>query len=183
MSTITITFDHPQADIPKYKFSDRIAVKDDCSPKTWLTGEVIGMVLEAESYSPRWWYSIKLDAPHGLTEEYLEDDLIAATEIAFFQVEWEQLEASPTVQESDTSSLPKFQAGARVRLNAQSGFSNLIKDFAVVVSSKYVNSRYWSGWTYRLINENLNSPIEIGEIWLELAPTTAEATDKHPVSK
>lgn len=182
MPTITITFDHPQASLPKYKFGDYVAVKDDCPPKTWLTGEVVGLMLETESYSPRWWCSIKLGAPHGLTEEYLEDDLIPATEIAFCQAEWEQLEAKP-MQESGTSSLPKFQPGMRVRLSAESGFSNLLKDFAEVVSSKYVRHDCWCGWTYLLTNKDLTKPIEIGEIWLELAPTTTEATHKRPVSK
>lgn len=177
MPTITITFDHPQAPIPKYKFGERIAVKDDYHPQNWLTGEVVGLTLETEIFSPRWWYSVRYDLPVGYTEDHAEDELVPETEIV------EQIEAKGS-EDDNYAPLPKFQAGARVRLNAQSGFSNLIKDFALVVSSKYVTSKYWSGWTYELTNENLTSPIEIGEIWLELAPTTAEAlTDKHPVSK
>ena len=182
MPSITITFEHSQADVPRYTFGHHIAVKDDCAPKDWITGEIVGLILETEVYSPRWWYSIKLEFPHGLTEEYLEEDVIPVTEIAGLQAEWERLEAKP-MQESDTSSLPKFQPGMRVRLNAESGFSNLIKDFAVVVSSKYVRHDCWFGWTYLLTNKDLTKPIEIGEIWLELAPTTAETTHKRPVSK
>lgn len=171
MPAITITFEHQQAETPKYTFGDRLAVKDDCAPKDWLTGEVVGMVLETEIFSPCWWYSIKLDAPHGLTEEYLEDDVIRLTEIARLQAEWELLEANP-MQESNYSSLPKFEPGMQVKLNAASGFNrfnNLLKDFAFVVSSKYVSNEHWSGWVYKLTSENLTSPIEIGEIWLELS--------------
>jgi hypothetical protein len=76
------------------------------------------------------------------------------------------------LQEKAPSSLPKFQPGARVKLNAESGFNNLIRDFAIVVSSKYVSNEYWSGWTYKLTNKDLIKQIEIGEVWLELVPST-----------
>jgi len=181
---ITISFEHPEVKAPQYKFGDKVAVKDDCPPKNWLTGEVVGMVLETESYSPRWWYSIKLDAPHGLTEEYLEDDVTAATEIVLEQAEWEHLEANPTVQESNHYPLSKFEPGMRVKLNSRCGLGSLL-DIAVVVSSKYVTSEYWSGWTYELINENLTSPVSIGEIWLELVPSTTHslAVEQPSVTK
>lgn len=162
MPTITITFEHPQASLPKYKFGDRLAVKGDNPATGWLVGEIVGMALETEVFQPRWWYSIKLDFPPGYTEEYQEDELIPATEIPGQQ----------QAQENAPIPLPKFQVGTKVRLAAGSGFSNFIKDFAIVVSSKYVTSKYWSGWTYRLINENLTSPISIGEIWLESVPST-----------
>ena len=184
MPSITITFEHQQAESPKYTFGDRLAITDDCAPKNWLVGEVIGLILEPEIYSPRWWYSIKLDTPHGLTEEYLENDVIPATEIAVLQREWERLEANP-MRESNQNQLPKFQPGVRVRLNAESGFNNLLRDFAVVVSSKYVSNEYWSGWTYKLTNKDLTKPIEIGEVWLELVPSTTypSVVEQPSVSK
>jgi len=181
MPTINITFDHPQASVPKYKFSDHLAVKDDNSPREWLVGEVVGLTLETESYLPRWWYSIKLDVPHGLTEEYLEDDVIPATEIGLLQAEWECLEVN-WQKEDDYNPLPKFQPGMRVKFNKQSGY-NLLLEFAEVVTSRYVRNHSWSGWVYKLDNKNLTEPIEIGEIWLELAANTAEAPNKHSISK
>ncbi len=170
MPTITITFEHQQAEVPKYTFGDHLLVIANCAPQDWLIGEVVGMTLETEIYSPRWWYSLKLNSPLGY-EEYAQDELVPTTQIAVLQAEWEQTEAN-WVQEDDQKLLPKFQPGTRVRLNAESGFNNLLKDFAVVVSSNYVTGKYWSGWTYKLTNKDLTKPIEIGEVWLELAPST-----------
>lgn len=182
MPTITITFDYPQACVPKYKFGDRIAVKENCHPMHWLTGEVIGLTLETEIFKPCWSYNIKLDLPVGYTEEHTESELVPEVET---QQQAELTDGKSIVnQRNNQKKMPKFQPGMRVRLSAESGgFQDLIKDFALVVSSKYVSNKSWSGWIYKLITKNLAKPIEIGEIWLELAPTTTEATDKHPVSK
>ncbi len=171
MPTITITFDYPKAEVPKYKFGDRIAIIDDNSPKHWLSGEVVGMTLETQIYKPCWSYSVMLDLPVGYTEEYEESELVPETKIVIEQLGRERSLADD-IQTNHHIPLPKFQLGTRVRLNAESGFSNLIKDFALVVSSKYVSDESWSGWTYKLTNEDLTKPVEIGEIWLELAPTT-----------
>lgn len=182
MSTITITFDYPQACVPKYKFGDRIAVIDNCNPKHWLTGEVIGLTLETEIFKPCWSYTVKLDVPVGYTEEHTESELVPETE-AQKQASLADFKSIVNPR-NNHKTLPKFQPGMRVRLSAESGgFQNLIKGFAEVVSSEYVSNDSWSGWAYKLTTKNLAKPIEIGEIWLELAPTTTEATDKHPVSK
>jgi hypothetical protein len=82
MPIITITFKHQQAKPPKYTFGDRIAVKDNCAPKDWLTGEIVGLTLEQEVFQPCWWYSVKLAFPPGYTEEYQEDELVLATWLA-----------------------------------------------------------------------------------------------------
>lgn len=161
MSSITITFEYPQASPPKYKFGDKVAVKENCPPKNWLTGEVIGLTLLTEVFKPCWWYSIKLDFPPDYTEEHQEVELVLVTEIQAQQV-----------QERGSIPLPKFQTGMRVKLKDASVFSNLFRDFAVVVSSKYVTGKYWSGWTYELTTKNLSHPIEIGENWLDSVPST-----------
>lgn len=179
MSFITITFEYPQACVPKYKFGDRIAVKDNCAFKHWLTGEVVGMTLETEIYKPCWSYTIKLDLPVGYTEEHTESELISETE-ANKQAEVAEYKGIVNPRNNHKTK-PKFQPGMQVRLNAESGFQNLIKGFALVVSSKYICNESWSGWTYKLTTKNLAKPIEIGEIWLELAPTT-ELVDKHSLS-
>lgn len=170
MTTITITFEYPQACVPKYKFGDRIAIIDNCASKYWLSGEVVGMTLLTEIYKPCWSYIVKLDFTPSYTEEYSESELVPQAE-SIDQVEFERFRADD-IQTHHHAPLPKFQPGMRVRLNAESGFQNLIKDFAEVVSSKYVSDESWSGWTYKLTNEDLTKPVEIGEIWLELAPTT-----------
>lgn len=179
MPTITITFDYPQACVPKYKFGDRVAVKENCHPKHWLTGEVIGLTLEQEVFKPRWSYTVVLNASVGYTEEYSESELVAEIEA---QKQAELADDDGILNpRNNHKTMPKFQPGTRVRLNAESGFQNLIKDFAEVVSSKYVRNESWAGWSYKLTNKDLTRPVEIGEIWLELAPNTG-ATDKHPVS-
>lgn len=89
INTITITFNHPQATPPTYKFGDRIAVVQRCQPKSWATGKVIGLQLE-EIFKPRWLYIVTLDFPSGFIEEYLEEDLVPESEIPNRQTEWEQ---------------------------------------------------------------------------------------------
>jgi len=92
MNTITITFSHPKALAPNYIITDRIAVQSDCQPEAWATGKVVGLHLE-ETCEPRWSYICKLDSPLGLTEEYLDTDLVPENEIPTLQAEWEQTEA------------------------------------------------------------------------------------------
>lgn len=90
MPLITISFDYPDAPLPQFKFGDAIAVTDKCAPKDWLTGKVVGLILEEETCKPRWWYAIKLNNPQGFTEEYLGDDLVLEEEISTLQFQWEQ---------------------------------------------------------------------------------------------
>lgn len=181
MTVITITFDYPQASIPKYKFGERIAVKENCTPKCWLTGEVVGMTLLTEIFKPCWSYTIKLNLPVGYTEEHTESELVPEIE-GIKQAELADCKGIVN-RRNNHKTMPKFQPGMRVKLNAESGFQNLIKDFAEVISSKYVRNESWCGWTYKLTTKNLAKPIEIGEIWLELAPTKTEAKHEHSISK
>ena len=90
MPMITLTFNYPQAPLPRYKFGDRVAVTDCCQPSNWRCGQVIGLIFE--EYHSGWWYSVKLDTPAGYTEEYLEGNLVAETEIATRQTQWEEEE-------------------------------------------------------------------------------------------
>ncbi len=76
MPMITLTFNYPQVPLPRYKFGDRVAVTDYSQPDQWVCGTVIGLIFE-ENYHSGWWYSVKLDAPAGYTEEYREGDLVA----------------------------------------------------------------------------------------------------------
>lgn len=89
MPLITITFDHPDAAQPRFSLMQRVAITDDCAPKHWRVGLVIGITFQ-DTYHPGWWYSIKLDEPYGYTEEYLESDLVVETEITALQSQWEQ---------------------------------------------------------------------------------------------
>jgi len=93
MNTITITFSQTSAVAPKYIITDCIAVQSDCQPEAWATGLVVGLHLE-ELFEPRWWYICKLDSPLGLTEEYLDTDLVPENKIPTLQAEWEQAEAN-----------------------------------------------------------------------------------------
>lgn len=70
----------------------------------------------------------------------------------------------------------------RVKLNVESGFKSFVENTVVVVSSKYVRNESWCGWVYLLTTKNLAKPIEIGEIWLELAPAPTEAKHKRSIS-
>lgn len=174
MPMITISFNYPSAPLPRYKFGDRVAQNDECAPCDWLTGKIVGLTLD-ENYEPIWYYAIKLDAPSGLIEEYLESDLVPETQIPLLQAQWEQLEAdwkqeNPLVA-ADQKPLPKFQPGMLVEFSPKSGCS-LPGHYAEVVSSRYVSSFDWSGFVYQLSNEQLNQPIEIGEMWLELVPVS-----------
>lgn len=158
---ITLTFNYPSAPLPKFKFTDRVAVSEECAPTNWLTGKVVGLTLDDEAYQPIWYYSIKLDAPSGLTEEYQADDLVLETQIPVLQAEWEQLEAdwrreNPLVA-TDFKPLPKFKSGTLVKFSEESGCS-VPGDYAEVVSSRYVSSEDWSGFVYKLSNEQLNQP-------------------------
>lgn len=181
MPTIIIKFEHQQAETPKYTFGERLVVIDDCAPKDWLIGEVVGLTLETEFYSPRWWYSLKLNSPLGYTEEYQESELVPEAKTPALQAEWERIEANWT-QADDQKSLPKFQPGMHVKFNSESG-CNLLGDFGEVIESRYVSNDIWAGWVYKLNNKNLTEPLEIGEAWLELAPITAEAKYKSSISK
>ncbi|MFO4907528.1 hypothetical protein RCK08_26160, partial [Salmonella enterica subsp. enterica serovar 1,4,[5],12:i:-] len=85
---------------------------------------IIGLTLD-ESYEPHWYYSVKLDAPSGLTEEYLEDDLVPDKEIPVLQAEWNEGEAA-WVRESNQVALeqppvPKFQIGILVKFTKATG--------------------------------------------------------------
>lgn len=171
MPTIVLTFNYPEVPLPKYKFGDRVAVSDCCQPSQWACGKVIGLIFE--EYHSGWWYSVKLDAPAGYTEEYIENDLVAETEIATRQTEWEEEEAALVVEDSQKLS-PKFQPGMLVKFSRESG-CNLLGDCAEVVDSRYVSSSDWSGWVYQLTNEHLAKPIEIGESWLEPIASTTKA--------
>lgn len=169
MSIITITFHHNDASSPKYKFGDLVAVSDNCQPKDWLVGEVIGLYLES-GYETRWWYSIKLNSPVDYAEEHLGDDLVPKTEIPLLQAEWEEGEAAWVNNSTEVMDaqkrVPKFQLGMRVKFSQETG-CNLPGDFVEVVGIKYVSAEDWSGWVYKLTNEHLTEPLEIGEIWLE----------------
>lgn len=168
MPLITITFDS-SAPLPKFNFGERVAQSDECPPCNWLIGKVVGLTID-ESYDPTWYYSVKLDAPSGLTEEYLGDDLVPETEIPNLQAEWEQQEAD-WVRESHQIALEqppvaKFQIGTLVKFTKETG-CNLLGGYAQVVDSRYISTENWSGFVYQLTNEHLSESIEIGELWLE----------------
>ena len=120
---------------------------------------------------------MRLDAPSGLTEEYSGDDLVPEKEIPGLQTEWEANEVvwfkenSLVIDEQNLS--PKFEPGMRVKFTKETG-CNLVGDTAEVVSCRYVSSESWSGWVYKLTNDHLTEPIEIGEIWLELTATPTQ---------
>ncbi len=182
MPKIVVTFNHPEAPLPSYKFGDRVAVTEECAPTNWLTGKVVGLTLD-ETYQPIWYFSVRLDAPSGLTEEYLADDLVLEEQISDLQTEWEANEAvwfkenSLVADEQKLSS--KFKPGMLVKFTKETG-CNLVGLAAEVVSSRYVTSESWSGWVYKLTNEHLTEPIEIGEVWLELTatPTQTDANQR-----
>jgi hypothetical protein len=172
-------YNYPEAPLPSYKFGDRVAVSEECAPTNWLTGKIVGLTLD-ETYQPIWYFSVRLDAPSGLTEEYLGDDLVLEKEIPDLQAEWEANDAiwvkenRHVVDEQNLS--PKFERGMLVKFTKETG-CNLVGDTAEVVSSRYVSSESWSGWIYKLTNEHLTEVIEIGEVWLQLAyPTTQSPT-------
>ena len=176
MTKIEITFDHPSAPLPRYKFGDRMAVNEECAPINWLTGKIVGLTLD-ETYQPIWQFSIKLDSPSGLTEEYQADELVPKKQIPALQAEWEANEVvwpkeSPQ-KASKQKPAPKFDPGMRVQFTKQTG-CNLLGDYAEVVSRRYVSTESWSGWVYKLTNEHLTEPREIGEFWPQLATTPTQ---------
>lgn len=177
MPMITISFNYPQAPLPRYKFGDRVAVTSDCQPCDWLTGKIVGLILD-ENYQPCWYYSLKLDAPSGLTEEYLGDDLVSEKQIPVLQSEWEEGEAAWFTQSRQDASKqkvpPKFKPGMHVRFRKNSR-CNLEGENASVLSSRFVSGDDWSGWVYQLTNEHVTEPIEIGEYWLEAIACTTGA--------
>lgn len=177
MSLITITFDYPHAPLPQFKFGDRVALSDDCPPCEWLTGKVVGLTID-ESYEPHWYYSVKLDTPSGLTEEYLEDDLVPDKEIPVLQAKWESGVAAWVRESHQIASkqqpAPKFQIGMLVKFTRETG-CNLLGESAKVIDSRYVSRESWSGWVYQLTNDHLSEAIEIGEPWLELISSTTPA--------
>ncbi len=73
----------------------------------------------------------------------------------------------------------KFKPGMRVKFTKETG-CNLVGLAAEVVSYRYISSGSWSGWVYKLTNDHLTEPIEIGEIWLELTatPTQTDANQR-----
>lgn len=179
MPLIVLTFNYPSAPLPQYKFGDRVALIDKCSPDGWLTGKVVGLTLD-ENYQPYWYYSVKLDAPSGLTEEYSGDELVPEKEVPALQAEWDIGSANWVKESCQIASkqrpIPKFDPGMRVTFKEETGF-NLLGDYAEVVSSRYVSSEDWSGWVYQLTNEYLDQPIEIGETWLD--STNSGANSKY----
>lgn len=184
MPLITITFNYPHAPLPQFKFGDRVALTDDCSPCDWLIGKVVGLTLD-ESYDIYWYYSIKLDTPSGLTEEYLESDLVPEKEIPILQAQWESGVAA-WVRESrqiasEQQPAPKFQIGMLVNFTKATGCS-LPGGYAQVVDSRYVIRENWSGFTYQLTNKHLSEPIEIGELWLEAYSTPEKVVGQSGVS-
>ncbi len=170
MPMITLTFNYPQAPLPRYKFGDRVAVFSDCPPTEWLTGKVVGLILN-ENQQPYWYYSVKLNTPCGLTEEYLGDDLVPESEILSLQIKREKDNCNYALSKQPS---PKFSPGMLVKFTIESG-CNLLGGFAQVVSSRYVSSEDWSGFVYKLTNARLSEPIEIGEPWLERILSNTEA--------
>ncbi|KJH69788.1 hypothetical protein [Aliterella atlantica] len=72
------------------------------------------------------------------------------------------------IDNTQNLSIPKFQLGTHVKCNARSG-CRLRGEVAQVIAIKYITSEYWSGWTYTI--ENLYLTMNVGEIWLDAAPT------------
>ena len=73
----------------------------------------------------------------------------------------------------------EFKPGMWVKFTKETG-CNLVGLAAEVVSSRYVSSESWSGWIYKLTNDHLIEPIEIGSVWLELTatPTQTDANQR-----
>lgn len=124
MPTIVLTFNYPEAPRPSYKFGDRVAVSNECAPTNWLTGKIIGLTLD-ETYQPNWYYSVRLDAPSGLTQEYSGDDLVLEKEIPDLQAEWEANEVTwlkESRQKADKQKpVPFFEPGMRVKFTKETG--------------------------------------------------------------
>lgn len=170
MPMITLTFNYPSAPLPRYKFGDRVAVTSDCQPSDWLTGKIVGLILD-ENYQPYWYYSVKLDAPSGLTEEFQSDDLVPESEIHTWQTQWEKDNCNCAIAREPS---PKFQSGTRVKFNEEIGFK-LLGEVAEVIGSRYVSGDDWSGWVYKLTSGDSNKVIEIGELLLLPVTSATEA--------
>ena len=67
----------------------------------------------------------------------------------------------------------EFKPGMWVKFTKETG-CNFVGLAAEVVSSRYVSSESWSGWIYKLTNDHLIEPIEIGSVWLELTATPTQ---------
>jgi hypothetical protein len=80
MTTINIAFTHPFAKAPKYTFGEQVAIKSNCNPKQWATGQVTGLRLDYDS-NDSWNYTVVLDYPQGFCEEFIEEDLAAVDEL------------------------------------------------------------------------------------------------------
>ncbi len=171
MPMITISFNYPSAPLPRYKFGARVAVTSDCPPCEWLTGKVVGLTLN-ENQQPYWWYySVKLDAPSGLTEEYGGDSLVPENQIHSLQLEWEKENCNCAL---DRKPPPRFQSGTLVKFNEEIGFK-LLGEVAEVIGSRYVSGDDWSGWVYKLTSGDSNKVIEIGELLLLPVASITEA--------
>lgn len=104
MNTITITFTHPEALAPTYKFGARVATVDDCQPEAWALGKIVGLHLEEFKYSPSiWMYIVKLDSPLGYTKEYSASDLLSEDELPTLQAEWDERVAAWTIETEDAA--------------------------------------------------------------------------------
>lgn len=77
MTTITITFTHPEAEQAKFTFGDRVAVIREGEP--WESGKVVGLYLD-ELSRPKWYYTVKLDSD-GCIKDCLAKDLVLETNI------------------------------------------------------------------------------------------------------
>jgi hypothetical protein len=89
MKSITIKFNHPKAEPPKYTFGLRVAITSSCQPKQWATGRITGLRLDDRSVN-HWNYTVDLDSPQGYCEEYSQEDLVAENELLVRQQEWEE---------------------------------------------------------------------------------------------
>lgn len=99
MNSITISFNQPDVEAPKFNITDRVAIASDCQPEAWATGKVVGLHLEEFKYSPASWaYIVKLDSPLGYTEEYSVNDLVPEAEIPSLQAKWDA-EVADWIQE------------------------------------------------------------------------------------
>lgn len=96
LKTITIKFNHPEAELPKYTFGSRVAITSYCQPKEWATGKITGLRLDEYSAST-WNYTVNLDYPQGYCEEWAEEDLVAENELPARQQEWEETRSCDAV--------------------------------------------------------------------------------------
>lgn len=75
--------------------------------------------------------------------------------------------SDPFTRESQTQlPPPKFELRTIVRCSSKSG-CKLAGENAAVIDRFYVSNKTGAGWVYKLVSEQLDSPINIGEQWLE----------------